>query len=114
MVGLSGCVLVQVPEVHRAAGGAVMLGNDHNAVLPPSGSVDGDPLEHAQPAVPVQALFNSQLPVEGDLGWNMHCYRLDSRVKVELEGRTALHEGELLLFTAVECRGSISFHNPGF
>ena len=91
-----------------------MFGNNHHTVLPSSGGVDWDSLQYTQPTVPIQTLLDTQLPVEGDLGWNMYSYRLGIRVKVEFEGRTTFHEGKLLPFTTVESRRFVSLHYPFF
>ena len=91
-----------------------MFGNNHHTVLPSSGGVDWDSLQYTQPTVPIQTLLDTQLPVEGDLGWNMYSYRLGIRVKVEFEGRTTFHEWKLLPFTAVESRRFVSLHYPFF
>ena len=114
MVSMPGCVFIKVPEVNSATRTAIMFGNNHHAVLPSCRVVDWDPLKHTQPTVPIQAFLDSQLPVEGDLGWNMYSHRLDLRVKVELEGWAAFHEGELLLLTTVKRRRPISLHYPIF
>ena len=109
-MGLTGAASIDSLEVNCAPWIPICFCCDRHPALPLDWGVHRSPLQHPKPDVSVEAVENCLLPVEGYNARGMHSSGPCCRVNMEFKGRTALQEREWLVFTDIECGGSISVH----
>ena len=102
-MGLTDSRFVESLEIHRPAGGSILLWANYHSGAPGHRFIQGDGLQHPQATVAVKFLLYLLLPVDGDGDGRVDGHWCLGGVDMESEGRKVSDEGEFLVTALIEC-----------